>query len=103
MTLSRFNSEALDGCRMAASAEAGHLGAAGDGAGGITADAGMFGELTGGGELAAAITRFGSNLASEYEAGEQRLRGVERALDAIQLSMSETEAANERGFTAPGS
>lgn len=101
MAVSRFSSEALDGCRMAASAEAGRLGAVGDGIGQTTVDAGMFGQLAGAGEMAAAITGFGDALATEYEASEQRLRGVERALDAVQTSVTETEAGAERAFAAP--
>lgn len=101
MTLSRYNVEALEGCRMAVGAEVGHLGAAGDHAGQIQPDASTFGLLPAAAQLTEAIARFAGNLATQYDAAEQRLRGVERALDSVQLTVAETEVAGVRDFTPP--
>lgn len=100
MTHAQFHLEALQTCRTAAGRAAGPLGAVGDTVAAVQLPATAFGQLTGAAALCAAVGEFASKLGTEYEAGEQRLRGVERALDAVEMSMADVEGAARRSFGA---
>lgn len=98
--VARLNAEAMEGCRTAVSAQAGHLGGVGDGIAGGDLPAGALGQLDPGGALSGAVSQFRQKLTREFQVAEQLLIGVERALDAVQTSMADVEAANTAGLTA---
>jgi hypothetical protein len=50
--------------------------------------------------LSGAVSQFRQKLTQEFQAAEQLLVGVERALDAVQTSVAEVEAANTAGLSA---
>ncbi len=100
--VARFNAEAMEGCRTAVSAQAGHLGGIGDGLGGLELPAGALGRLGAAGALSGAVSEFRRKLTQEFQAAEQLLIGVERALDAVQTSVADVEAANTAGLRSTG-
>lgn len=102
MTHAQFSSEALQACRTAAGVAAGPFGAVGDAAAIVELPATAFGQLDAAGTLATAVGELTGTLATEYGAAEQRLRGVERALDKVEMVVAETEAAATRRFTPNG-
>ncbi len=98
--VARLNAEAMEGCRIAVSAQAGHLGGVGDRIGGADLPAGALGGLDAAGALSGAVSQFRQKLTQDFHAAEQLLIGVERALDAVQTSVAEVEAANTAGLSA---
>ena len=98
--VARLNVEAMEACRTAVSAHAGHLGGVGDVIGGADLPAGALGRLDAAGVLSGAVSQFRQKLTQEFQAAEQLLVGVERALDAVQTSVAEVEAANTAGLSA---
>ena len=100
--VARLNAEAMEGCRTAVSAHAGHLGGVGDGMGSAGLPAGALGRLEAAGTLSGAVSQFRRKLTQEFQAAEQLLIGVERALDAVQTSVADVEAANTAGLSASG-
>ncbi|MGH4020215.1 MAG: hypothetical protein ACRDT0_13465 [Pseudonocardiaceae bacterium] len=102
MTQAQFTSEALQACRTAAGQAAGPIGGVGDAAATVELSATAFGQLDAAGALSTAVGEFAGKLGTEYEAAEQRLRGVERALDAVEMSVAATEAAARDSFTPSG-
>lgn len=98
--VARLNAEAMEGCRTTVSAQAGHLGGVGDGMGGVDLPAGALGRLDAAGALSGAVSQFRQKLTREFQAAEQLLIGVERALDTVQTSMADVEAANTAGLSA---
>lgn len=98
--VARLNAEAMEGCRTAVSAQAGHLGGVGDAMGGGDLPAGALGRLDGAGALTGAVSQFRQKLTQDFQAAEQLLIGVERALDVVQTSVADVEAANTAGLRA---
>lgn len=102
MTQARFNSQALQACRGAAGRAAGPMGGVGDAAAAVELPATALGQLDGAGALCTAVGEFARKLGTEYGAAEQRLRSVERALDAVEMSVVDTDAAARDSFTPSG-
>lgn len=78
----------------------GTWGGVGDGIGGADLPAGALGRLDAAEVLSGAVSQFRQKLTQEFHAAEQLLVGVERALDAVQTSVAEVEAANTAGLSA---
>jgi hypothetical protein len=99
-TGSLTNTEALDQCRQAVAAEAGHLGGAGDtfSAGGCPSS--VFGRLAAAAAMAGAVDAVGSRMRSELDAAERLLRDVERAIGAVEKSVRDVDDESARGLTA---
>ncbi|GAA3880909.1 hypothetical protein GCM10022243_51920 [Saccharothrix violaceirubra] len=100
MPVAKFNAEALEQCRSAASAQAGQFGSVGDGLSGAYVDAGVFGKLGTSGGLASAVSDFQSRAGAECAAAEKLLGQVERAIDKVESAVDDVEAANAGSFRA---
>lgn len=86
--------DALDGCRRTTLREAGQFGGIADGFTARHVDSSIFGALPVAGRLAALTGQVDTAATSQFAIAEQRLRGVERALDAVRQGFSDTEGAN---------
>lgn len=95
----RFNREALEGCRTTVGGQAGQFGAVGDRFPKAAVDAAMFGKLADSGAIAAAVGELDKSMNAEFEAAQQLLGKVERALDAVQRTVEDTERANASGVS----
>jgi hypothetical protein len=100
VTVSRTNSLALDQCRQAVAAEAGHLGGAGDTLPGGGCPSTIFGTLNSAGSMAGAVNAVDGRMRSEFEAAERLLRDVEQAIGAVEASVANVDEESARGLTA---
>ncbi|GAA1349813.1 hypothetical protein [Saccharothrix algeriensis] len=100
MAVAKFNAEAMEQCRSTMGAQAGRFGAVGDGFSGVHAEPGIFGELADSGGLSAAAAELDRKAGAEFAAAESLLGRVERALDAVQGAVVDTEDANAASFRA---
>ncbi|WP_121000548.1 hypothetical protein [Saccharothrix australiensis] len=100
MAVAKFNAEAMEQCRSAVSAQAGQFGAVGDGFSGLYTDPGIFGTLANSGGLSSAAGELDGKAGTEFAAAESLLGKVERALDAVQGAVVDTEGANAASFRA---
>ncbi|MFD1148232.1 hypothetical protein [Saccharothrix hoggarensis] len=98
MAVTKFNAEAMEHCRSTVGTQAGQFGAVGDGFSGHYADPGIFGELASSGALSAAASELDRKAGAEFAAAESLLGKVERAIDAVQQSVVDVEAANVDSF-----
>ena len=101
MAVSKHNRDAIEQCRAMAGTQAGRYGGLGDGFSPGGADATIFGKLPSSAGLAAAVDRLNGTAAAEFAAAERLLGTVERALDTVLSSVTDTEDANRRAFGAP--
>ncbi|WP_433266453.1 hypothetical protein ACQPZF_40885 [Actinosynnema sp. CS-041913] len=100
MAVAKFNAEAMEQCRSTVSAQAGQFGAVGDGFSGHYADPDIFGKLANSGGLSSAAAELDRTAGAEFAAAESLLGKVERALDAVQAAVVDTEDANAASFRA---
>ncbi|MFI9006919.1 hypothetical protein ACIGNX_06785 [Actinosynnema sp. NPDC053489] len=100
MAVAKFNAEAMEQCRSTARTQAGQFGAVGDGFAGHYADPDIFGALGSSGALSAAASEVDRKAGEEFAAAESVLGKVERAIDAVQQSVVDVEAANAGSFRA---
>jgi hypothetical protein len=100
MTGSLTNTEVLDLCRQAVAAEAGHLGGAGDTFSADGCPSSIFGRLGAAAAMAGAVDAVDSRMRSEFGAAERLLRGVERAVGAVETSVRDVDNESARGLTA---
>ena len=99
MTVSQISTEALDRCRQAVAAEAGHLGGAGD----TFPDGGcpttIFGRLGASAAMAEAVDAIDRRMRDEFAAAERLLRAVEQAVGAVEESVRAVDGEAARGLT----
>ncbi len=100
MAVAKFNAEAMEQCRSTVSAQAGQFGAVGDGFAGHYPDPDIFGKLANSGGLSSAAAGLDEKAGAEFLAAETLLGKVERALDAIQGAVVDTEDAVAASFRA---
>jgi hypothetical protein len=100
MAVAKFNAEAMEQCRSTVSAQAGQFGAVGDGFSGHYVEPDIFGTLASSGALSAAASELDRKAGAEFAAAESVLGEVERAIDAVQRSVVDVEAANAGSFRA---
>jgi len=100
MAVAKCNAEAMEQCRSTVRTQAGQFGAVGDGFSGNYADSGIFGELASSGGLSEAVSGLDRKAGAEFAAAESLLGEVERAIDAVQRSVVDVEAANAGSFRA---
>ncbi|MCO1579670.1 MULTISPECIES: hypothetical protein [unclassified Crossiella] len=99
MGMVRFNRDALESCRTTVAGQAGQFGAVGDRFPQGGANAAMFGKLADSGALAQALDALDKSMNAEFEAAQTLLGKVERALDAVQRTVEDTERANASGVS----
>lgn len=101
MTATKFNFDAIEGCRTAMNGQAAQFGSLSDGfqAGGTTS-ADAFGKLDSSAGIASAVDSFNGSVHGELHAAEELLRKVERSLDSIETGIQDLEKANAKGLTA---
>ncbi|MBB4674733.1 hypothetical protein [Crossiella cryophila] len=97
MGMVRFNREALEGCRTTVAGQAGQFGAVGDGFPKAASNAAMFGKLADSGAFAQAMDALDRSMNEDFNAAEVLLGKIERALDAVQRTVEDTERANADG------
>ena len=100
MTATKYNWDAIDGCRSAMSTQAGQFGGVGDGFQGAATSADAFGKLDASAGFASAIDGFASSVHGELQAAENLLRKVESSLDSIETTVQDVEQQNKKGLTA---
>jgi hypothetical protein len=93
VTVSQTDTEVLDRCRQAASAEAGHLGGAGDQfpEGGCSPT--IFGRLSASAAMASAVDALDVRMRTELAAAERLLLAVEQAIGAVEASVRDADDA----------
>lgn len=95
-----YHLDAIESARQAIAGQVGKVGSVADGLSAQPVAAAMFGALAGGGALAAAVSGLESTLKSEFSAAEQKLDGVNVALDKVISSVQRVEDAAHRAMTA---
>ncbi|MBV9846876.1 MAG: hypothetical protein JOZ47_17675 [Kutzneria sp.] len=101
MAATKYNFDAIDGCRATMSGQSGQFGGLGDGfTTGAGTSAGIFGDLDASAGLSGAVDTATKSAHDELHAAEELLRKVERALDAVQTSVRDAEQSNAKGLTA---
>jgi hypothetical protein len=96
--VAKFNADAMEQCRTAVSSQAGQFGAIGDSVSAPNLGGDVFGKLDSSARFASAVTSLATSAGHELTAAEGVLGKVERALDAVQASVADTEDANKRSF-----
>ncbi|MBP2475765.1 hypothetical protein JOF53_004637 [Crossiella equi] len=97
MGMVRFNREALEGCRTTVASQAGQFGAVGDRFPKTAVNAAAFGKLADSAAMAQAVGVLDAAMNDEFNAAETLLGKVDRALDAVQRTVEDTERANADG------
>lgn len=94
----KYNLDAIDDCRSTVGTAAKTVPAAGDGLPQNVAAA-TFGEVANAARLATALNTFVTGIGTEYDAGGEKLAGVERALDSIGQTVHANEEAAKKTMT----
>ena len=100
MTVSQINTDALDRCRQAVAAEAGHLGGAGDPFPDGGCSPTIFGRLDAAAMMATAVDGVDRRMRAEFAAAERLLRAVEQAIGAVEASVRDVDHEAARGLSA---
>ncbi|MCP2166175.1 hypothetical protein [Goodfellowiella coeruleoviolacea] len=100
MAVVKYNAEAMEQCRSTVSSQAGQFGGIGDGFSGQGGSGDIFGKLPSSAGLSGAVDSFNSTMGAEFAAAESVLGKVERALDAVEQTVADTEQANTNSLTA---
>lgn len=91
MDVTETHSEVLDQCRQAVSAEAGHMGGAGDTFPDGGAPSTMFGKLGSSASMASSVNMVDSRMRAEFGAAERLLRNTEQAVGAVEATVRSTD------------
>lgn len=102
MTVTRYNTEAMEACRSAVAGAAGPLRAVGEGLTDAGVDVGACGSVAGGRTVGLTLDGVVAGLAAEYAVAGQRLDDTAVALDATRTAVKETEAGSTASFRRTG-